>query len=101
MDWIESQRFAQTRDGTVRTFGIDPQFSTGQLIRRDPAEDYMGVGNSRRIAHAITGRPGDGARAFRTHPKTASRIHASDRPAARADGMDIEHGYTHRERVDA
>ncbi len=74
--------------------------SADQLIRRDAPQHDVRVGHRGTVAFAVTGRPGIGARALGPHAQQAAFIHARDGAAARADGVDVEHGHAHREAVD-
>ena len=60
----------------------------------------MRVGDRGLIALPVTGRTGHCSRALRPYTQAPSRIDASDRSAARAHGVDVEHRHAHGKVVD-
>ena len=70
---------------------IQMHLAADQLIRRDAPQHDVRVRHRGPVALAVAGRPGIGARALRTYAQQSAFIHARDGPAARADGVDIEH----------
>ena len=66
----------------------------------DAAEDDVRVGHCRRGAFAVTGRAGIRAGAFGTDTQQAAGVDACEGSAARADGMNIEHGDADGQTVD-
>ena len=79
---------------------IQLHFAADQLVRRDAPQHDVRIRHRGLAAFAVAGRPGIGARAFRTHAQQSAFIHARDGAAARADGVNIEHRHAHRKAVD-
>ena len=77
---------------------LDPDRTAVDSIGIQVAEDHVGVGHRRRAAaEAVGRRPGQRARAIRPHLERARRrLHPRDGAAARADGLDGQHGQPHR-----
>ena len=100
-DRIERQMRADLLvDDVVHLVEPSAAFHAEQRIRIQPAEEEIGVGDRGLLAPAAVGDgAGLGARALRSHVKNARARHASDRAAAGADGVDVDHGHAHGQTV--
>ena len=76
----------------------EPQIARQRAVGGQPAEDQVGVGNRRlRAAAPVAGRAGNRAGALRADFERAVFPDPGDRPAAGADGVDVE--LRHLERI--
>ena len=67
--------------------------------RCDPPQNHMGIGHSSQLARAVTGWPGNGPCALRTHAQQPALVHPRNGTAARAHSMDVQHRHPHREAI--
>ena len=93
--YLRRQRFKQV----VNDVGIQGLIAFrakngGKILRLDPAQHDIAVGDSQGPALPVTGRAGIRASRVRADPKTRA-IECEDRSAAGGDGVYVHHGRTH------
>ena len=77
------------------------QYSAAEkAVRPKAAEQQVGVGDGRLVAVAVASRAGVGAGALRPDAQRAASIDAGNRPAARADGVNVDRRDAQRHTVD-
>ena len=64
------------------------------------AEDQVGIGDGCAFAAAVAGGAGIGSGGLRAHLQRAGRVHPCQGAAARAGGVDVEHGHAHGQSSD-
>ena len=77
--------------------GVNLQPAAKEMFRVQPAQHHLGVGHRRVLAAApiagwprlCPGRPG-------SHTEGPATVDIGDRPATRADGVNVDHGRQHR-----
>src|SRR3954468_23106205 len=84
---------------TASTRFVEPHGATQEVMRMEAAEDEICVRDRDLITAAVTSRAGAGARGERAHLQGSSCIQPGERTAARAGGVDVEHGNTDRKTV--
>ena len=94
-------QFARDRiDGRRGAPDIQMHLAAHQLVRRDPAQHHVRIRDRRPVADSVASRTRIRARALRPYAQQSAFIHARDRSAARAHGMNIQHRHAHRKAVD-
>ena len=80
---------------------VEAQAAGDRHLRVEPSEEDVGVGHRRQAAAAAVGRrPRIGARALRPDAQRPALVEPRDRPAARADGVDVDVRHAHRQAGD-
>ncbi len=91
---VEPERLADMgEDGAPCGLDVEPrELAADRPLGVDAAEHDMGVGQGRPVAAgAVADGPGHGARALGPDLQQAAAIDGGDRPAAGADGRDLDH----------
>ena len=79
-------------DGAARAVGIDGEVAPQHLVRVEPPEGDLGVGDGGLVAAlAVAGGAGVRPRRARPHVEPARRVDVGDGPAPRADGHEVDH----------
>ena len=87
--------------GSARRFCVELHAAAEEVVRVEPTENQIGVRHGRFLAaHPIGGGSRHCARAARPNPKRSAVVDISDRAAARADGVDVNHGREQRKAGD-
>ena len=95
----EIERSGQPAHRRRRQLRLDPHGAAEKLRGGDAAEHHLRVRHRGGLARSVAGRAGNGARALGTHAQEAARVHARDRPATGAHGVNVQHGHAHRHAV--
>ena len=80
-----------------RLVQVEGHLAAEKAGRAEPAQDEVRIGHRRLRAPApVADRARVRAGAFRSHPKSASRVDAGDASPARSDRVDVDHGQLDR-----
>ena len=87
-------------DGAAREVGVDGEVAPQHLVRVEPAEGHLGVGDGG-LVPALPVAGGAGVRPGRARPdvEPARRVDVGDRAASRPDGHEVDH--RHEDRMSA
>ena len=81
-------------------FAIESERASQKFVGLQASEQQVGIGHRRLKSASIADRAGIGARRFWADAQRASGIEVCQRASAGANGVDIEHGHTHRQTGD-
>ncbi len=99
-DHVQAEPLRDALHRGTRRLRIEARAPAQEARGVEQAQHQVGVGHRRRgAAPAIAGGPRRGARALRADVQDAARVHPRDRPAAGAQGVDVDAGQGHPARA--
>src|SRR5208283_5594322 len=78
------------------SLAIELEFTAEKTLGAKPAHQQVGIGHRRLGSASIADRARIRARRFGPYPQRAAGIEASERSAARAHCVNLQHGNAHR-----
>ena len=85
--------FEPFADQAACALEVQSEISAEKALRLQPAEKQVGIRHRGLGAAAVADRAGIGSGGFGTDPQRSGGVEAGDGAAARADGVNVEHGH--------